>query len=162
MATRTRKSRTTGAMLNRQPRLRGLWELRVVIVIGLASILTSCGAQWHLKRAIAKDPEIVKDMVVRVDTTIITKKVNVSDTIRIKEVDTIQIVKNGVVIDIQRSYDTIMVDVECPPDTVRIIKEVEVPQYIPEKKNKNIGFGVVLGFIFALVLISTILRVLRK
>ena len=162
MATRTRKSRTTGAMLNRQPRLRGLWELRVVIAIGLASILTSCGAQWHLKRAIAKDPEIAKDMVVRVDTTIITKKVNVSDTIRIKEVDTIQIVKNGVVIDIQRSYDTIMVDVECPPDTVRIIKEVEVPQYIPEKKNKNIGFGVVLGFIFALVLISTILRVLRK
>ena len=149
-------------MLNRQSRLRLLWELRVAIVIGLASILTSCGAQWHLKRAIAKDPEIVKDMVVRVDTTIITEKVNVSDTIRIKEVDTIQIVKNGVVIDIQRSYDTIMVDVECPPDTVRIIKEVEVPQYIPEKKNKNIGFGVVLGFIFALVLISTILRVLRK
>ena len=149
-------------MLNRQPRLRGLWELRVVIVIGLASILTSCGAQWHLKRAIAKDPEIVKEKVVRVDTTVITEKVNVSDTIRIKEVDTIQIVKNGVVIDIQRSYDTIMVDVECPPDTIRITKEVEVPQYIPEKKNKNIGFGVVLGFIFALVLISTILRVLRK
>jgi len=162
MATRTRKSRATGAMLNRQPRLRGLWELRVAIVIGLASILTSCGAQWHLKRAIAKDPEIAKQKVVRVDTTVITEKVNVSDTIRIKEVDTIQIVKNGVVIDIQRSYDTIMVDVECPPDTVRIIKEVEVPQYIPEKKNKNIGFGVVLGFIFALVLISTILRVLRK
>ena len=43
-----------------------------------------------------------------------------------------------------------------------IIKEVEVPQYIPEKKTKNIGFGVVLGFIFALVLISTVLRVLRK
>ena len=149
-------------MLNRQPRLRGLWELRVVIVIGLASILTSCGAQWHLKRAIAKDPEIVKEKVVRVDTTVITEKVNVSDTIRIKEVDTIQIVKNGVVIDIQRSYDTIMVDVECPPDTIRITKEVEVPQYIPEKKNKNIGFGVVLGFIFALVLISTVLRVLRK
>lgn len=101
-------------------------------------------------------------MVVRVDTTVITEKVSVSDTIRIKEVDTIQIVKNGVVIDIQRSYDTIMVDVECPPDTIRITKEIEVPQYIPEKKTKNIGFGVVLGFIFALVLISTVLRVLRK
>ena len=149
-------------MLNRQPRLRGLWELRVFIAIVSASILTSCGAQWHLKRAIAKDPEIAKAMVVRVDTTVITEKVSVSDTIRIKEVDTIQIIKNGVVIDIQRSYDTIMVDVECPPDTIRITKEVEVPQYIPEKKNKNIGFGVVLGFIFALVLISTILRVLRK
>ena len=149
-------------MLNRQSRLRGLWQLKATTAAVSLSILTSCGAQWHLKRAIAKDPEIVKDMVVRVDTTVITEKVSVSDTIRIKEVDTIQIVKNGVVIDIQRSYDTIMVDVECPPDTIRITKEVEVPQYIPEKKNKNIGFGVVLGFIFALVLISTVLRVLRK
>lgn len=149
-------------MQHRQPRLRGLWQLKATIAAVSLSILTSCGAQWHLKRAIAKDPEIAKAMVVRVDTTVITEKVSVSDTIRIKEVDTIQIVKNGVVIDIQRSYDTIMVDVECPPDTIRITKEVEVPQYIPEKKNKNIGFGVVLGFIFALVLISTILRVLRK
>ena len=149
-------------MQHRQSRLRGLWQLKATIAAVSLSILTSCGAQWHLKRAIAKDPEIVKDMVVRVDTTVITEKVSVSDTIRIKEVDTIQIVKNGVVIDIQRSYDTIMVDVECPPDTIRITKEVEVPQYIPEKKNKNIGFGVVLGFIFALVLISTVLRVLRK
>lgn len=149
-------------MFNRQSRLRLLWQLKATTAAVSLSILTSCGAQWHLKRAIAKDPEIVKDMVVRVDTTVITEKVSVSDTIRIKEVDTIQIVKNGVIIDIQRSYDTIMVDVECPPDTIRITKEVEVPQYIPEKKNKNIGFGVVLGFIFALVLISTILRVLRK
>ena len=51
---------------------------------------------------------------------------------------------------------------ECNGAPDVIIKEVEVPQYIPEKKTKNIGFGVVLGFIFALVLISTILRVLRK
>ena len=149
-------------MFNRQSRLRLLWQLKATTAAVSLSILTSCGAQWHLKRAIAKDPEIAKVMVVRVDTTVITEKVSVSETIRIKGVDTIQIVKNGVVIDIQRSYDTIMVDVECPPDTIRITKEVEVPQYIPEKKTKNIGFGVVLGFIFALVLISTVLRVLRK
>jgi len=139
-----------------------LWKLKATTAIVSASILTSCGAQWHLNRAIAKDPELAKDKVIRVDTTVITEKVSVSDTILIKEVDTVQIIKNGVVIDIQRSYDTIMVDVECPPDTIRITQEVEVPQYIPEKKTKNIGFGVVLGFIFALVLISTILRLLRK
>jgi len=149
-------------MLNRQSGLRGLWKLKATTAILSASMLVSCGAQWHLKRAIAKDPELAKDKVIRVDTTVITEKVSVSDTIRIKEVDTVQIIKNGVVIDIQRSYDTIMVDVECPPDTIRITQEVEVPQYIAEKKTKNIGFGVVLGFIFALVLISTILRLLRK
>ena len=136
--------------------MRGLW------LISVALLLQSCGAQWHLKRAIAKDPEIVRDITVRVDTVVITKAVELRDTITIKEVDTIQIVKNGVVVDIRRHFDTIEVDVQCPPDTIRITQEVEVPQYIPEKKEKNIGKGALLGFIFALVLVKIVSKVLRK
>ena len=136
--------------------MRGLW------LISVALLLQSCGAQWHLKRAIAKDPEIVRDIIVRVDTVVITKAVELRDTITIKEVDTIQIVKNGVVVDIRRHFDTIEVDVQCPPDTIRITQEVEVPQYIPEKKEKNIGKGALLGFIFALVLVKIVSKVLRK
>ena len=131
-------------------------------LISVALLLQSCGAQWHLKRAIAKDPEIVRDITVRVDTVVITKAVELRDTITIKEVDTIQIVKNGVVVDIRRHFDTIEVDVQCPPDTIRIIQEVEVPQYVPEKKEKNIGKGALLGFIFALVLVKIVSKVLRK
>lgn len=156
MARRVRKPRAA-RLQHREPRgLRGLW------LVGLSLALSSCGAQWHLKRAIAKDPDIVKDKVVRVDTTIITQSVELHDTITIKEVDTVQIVKNGVVVDIQRVHDTILVDVQCPPDTVRITQEVVVPQYIPEKKSKNIGLGAVLGFIFAVVLIGTVLRMLGR
>ena len=136
--------------------MRGLW------LISVALLLQSCGAQWHLKRAIAKDPEIVRDITVRVDTVVITKAVELRDTITIKEVDTIQIVKNGVVVDIRRHFDTIEVDVQCPPDTIRITQEVEVPQYVPEKKEKNIGKGALLGFIFALVLVKIVSKVLRK
>ena len=143
-------------MLDRQSRMRGLW------LISTALLLQSCGAQWHLKRAIAKDPEIVRDITVRVDTVVITKAVELRDTITIKEVDTIQIVKNGVVVDIRRHFDTIEVDVQCPPDTIRITQEVEVPQYVPEKKEKNIGKGALLGFIFALVLVKIVSKVLRK
>ena len=143
-------------MLNRRSRMRGLW------LISVALLLQSCGAQWHLKRAIAKDPEIVRDITVRVDTVVITKAVELRDTITIKEVDTIQIVKNGVVVDIRRHFDTIEVDVQCPPDTIRITQEVEVPQYVPEKKEKNIGKGALLGFIFALVLVKIVSKVLRK
>ena len=143
-------------MLNRRSRMRFLW------LISVALLLQSCGAQWHLKRAIAKDPEIVRDITVRVDTVVITKAVELRDTITIKEVDTIQIVKNGVVVDIRRHFDTIEVDVQCPPDTIRITQEVEVPQYIPEKKEKNIGKGALLGFIFALVLVKIVSKVLRK
>jgi len=139
-----------------RPRMRFVW----VVAIGL--IVQSCGASWHLKRAIAKDPEIVKDIAVRMDTVVITEAVELRDTITIKEVDTIQIVKNGVVVDIRRHFDTIEVDVQCPPDTIRITQEVEVPQYVPEKKEKNIGKGALLGFIFALVLVKIVSKVLRK
>lgn len=90
------------------------------------------------------------------------KSVAIRDTIKIKEVDTIQIVKNGVVVDIRRQYDTIEVDVQCPPDTIRVYQEVEVPTYVPEKKEKNIGKGALLGFIFALVIVKIIGAVLRK
>lgn len=135
--------------------------MRLLWLISVALLLQGCGAQWHLKRAIAKDPEIVKDIVVRMDTVVITESVELRDTITIKEVDTIQIVKNGVVVDIRRHYDTIEVDVQCPPDTIRIVQEVKVPQYIPEKKEKNIGKGVVLGFIFALILVRVLSKFLK-
>ena len=136
-----------------------MWKLGAVVILLTQS---SCSASFHLKRAIAKDPEIVRDITVRVDTVVITKAVELRDTITIKEVDTIQIVRNGVVVDIRRQYDTIEVDVQCPPDTIRITQEVEVPQYVPEKKEKNIGKGALLGFIFALVLVKIVSKVLRK
>ena len=83
------------------------------------------------------------------------------DTIFIKEVDTIQVVKNGVVVDIRRSFDTIEVDVQCPPDTIRILKEVPMVQIVPEKKERNLAIGGVVGFILALVLIRVAGRLIK-
>lgn len=154
---RTVRTNRTTAVQHRQPRgVRFLW------LVSIALLISSCSAKYHLNRAIAKDPSIVLNTTVRVDTTIITKSVAVRDTIKIKEVDTIQIVKNGVVVDIRRQYDTIEVDVQCPPDTIRVYQEVEVPTYVPEKKEKNIGKGALLGFIFALVIVKITGAVLRK
>ena len=124
-------------------------------------MLTSCGASWHLKRAIAKNPALARDTVVRIDTTIISQSVEIRDTIFIKEVDTIQVVKNGVVVDIRRSFDTIEVDVQCPPDTIRVFKEVPMVQIVPKKKERNIALGAVIGFILALVLIRVAGRFIK-
>lgn len=146
-------------MLYRKPRgMRLLWKLSLV---SIALMLTSCGASWHLKRAIAKNPALARDTVVRIDTTIISQSVEMRDTIFIKEVDTIQVVKNGVVVDIRRSFDTIEVDVQCPPDTIRVFKEVPMVQIVPEKKERNIALGGVIGFILALVLIRVAGRFIK-
>jgi len=138
--------------------MRLLWKLSLV---SIALMLTSCGASWHLKRAIAKNPALARDTVVRIDTTIISQSVEMRDTIFIKEVDTIQVVKNGVVVDIRRSFDTIEVDVQCPPDTIRVFKEVPMVQIVPEKKERNIALGGVIGFILALVLIRVAGRFIK-
>ena len=138
--------------------MRLLWELSLV---SIALMLTSCGASWHLKRAIAKNPALARDTVLRIDTTIISRSVEIRDTILIKEVDTIQVVKNGVVVDIRRSFDTIEVDVQCPPDTIRVFKEVPMVQIVPEKKERNIALGGVIGFILALVLIRVAGRFIK-
>ena len=138
--------------------MRLLWKLSLV---SIALMLTSCGASWHLKRAIAKNPALARDTVVRIDTTIISQSVEMRDTIFIKEVDTIQVVKNGVVVDIRRSFDTIEVDVQCPPDTIRILKEVPMVQIVPEKKERNLAIGGVVGFILALVLIRVAGRLIK-
>jgi hypothetical protein len=138
--------------------MRLLWKLKVAAI---ALMLTSCGASWHLKRAIAKNPALAQDTVLRIDTTIISRSVEIRDTIVIKEVDTIQVVKNGVVVDIRRSFDTIEVDVQCPPDTIRVFKEVPMVQIVPEKKERNIALGGVIGFILALVLIRVAGRFIK-
>ena len=135
-----------------------MWKLKLAAI---ALMLTSCGASWHLKRAIAKNPALAQDTVLRIDTTIISRSVEIRDTILIKEVDTIQVVKNGVVVDIRRSFDTIEVDVQCPPDTIRVFKEVPMVQIVPEKKERNIALGGVIGFILALVLIRVAGRFIK-
>ena len=139
----------------KQRRLRFLW------LVTLSLLLSSCGAQWHLKRAIAKDPTIAQDTILRIDTTIITESIELRDTITLLSIDTIRIEKDGVVVHIERRFDTLLVDVECPPDTVRVFKEVPLVQYVPEKKERNLGIGAIIGFILALVLMRIVKQTMK-
>lgn len=111
--------------------------MRVLWVIVISLVLSSCGAQWHLKRAIAKDPEILNQQVVSIDTLVVTEKVAATDTFFLQQHDTIETVKERVKIKVMRSSDTIRVEVECPPDTVRVVKEIPVDQLIYVNKNKG-------------------------
>jgi hypothetical protein len=112
-----------------------MWELikRGAVLIGL--LFWSCGARYHLNRAIAKDPQILDSVALKVDTLVITQKEEVRDTLILQEIDTIRIIKEGIRIDLRRLYDTIEVDVECPADTIRIQKEIRVPQIVYQEKN---------------------------
>lgn len=131
--------------------MRSLWKLGVVVG---ALMLTSCGAQYHLKRAIAKDPAIVQNQAVKLDTVVITEIKAVRDTFVLKTVDTITVTKNAVRVRLKRSYDTIMVDAECLPDTIRIEKEIFVPKVVYQEKTST--FDLVKLILVLLLILSLI------
>jgi len=132
--------------------------LRRVIGAGVITLLfQSCGAKYHLNRAIAKDPTILDSVVLKLDTIVVTQKEEIRDTLILERIDTISLERNGIRIDLRRFYDTIEVDVECPPDTIRISKEIRVPQVVYEEKKfkkKHIWILIISAILYTFALIK--------
>lgn len=113
--------------------------IRVVLLIAAFTMLSGCGSQWHLKRAIAKDPTILADTIVRFDTTIVTDSRTLVDTLVIRDTIMREIVRDGVKVRLQIVRDTIRFDVECPPDTIRVVRDVAVERLIyKERKSEGV------------------------
>lgn len=98
---------------------------RRIWLVPLILLMSSCSAQWHLQRAVKKDPTVLDKKIVYVTDTVITKPVIVRDTVTLSEVDTLEIVKEKFRVKIMRSYDTLVIDGGCESDT--IVKTIEVP-----------------------------------
>ena len=118
--------------------------------------MSSCGASYHLKRAIAKDPTIIADTIVRVDTTIVTNEIRVADTLIVRDTITREIKRGGAVVRVQRIHDTIRVDVVCPPDTVRITKSIPVDRIIYKNETPKRSLFDQMGMILFLILLIAI------
>lgn len=129
-----------------------MWQLikTRAVLIGLLFLLQGCGAKWHLRRAVAKDPTILEQVAVKVDTTIVTEIKAIHDTLVLKQYDTIEIQRNGVRVQINRLYDTIQITAECLPDTIRVTQQLLVPQVVYKKRNSLlINIGLILSIILA-------------
>jgi len=132
--------------------------IRVAVMVTTALMIESCGASWHLKRAIAIDPTIVQTQIVRMDTTIVTPERIVHDTIVTRAVDTIELFRDNVRIQLVRNYDTIAVNVECPSDTIRIVRDVAVSNVCPPEP---FDWSRWLGWVIVALLSIYIIRRLR-
>lgn len=146
--------------------------MRALIIL-ISILLTSCTAEWHIRRAIVKTspqevldmlttkyPEFIKTRVDTIkdttyiihhgyDTTIVTKS---RDTIVLKDIK------------ILRNYDTIRVLQDTRIDT--IVKTITIPKYIvTEKIDNSKVLTKLLLILFALIililLVFTILKQLR-
>ena len=99
--------------------------MKWVVKLTLLLFLTSCSAQWHLKKAVQKDPLIlVKDTLVVKDTVVVPPVV-ITDTVTTKQHDTILIKKDRLTVKILKVHDTLIIDAKCDSDT--IVRTIEVP-----------------------------------
>jgi len=97
------------------------WLGRLTLLL----LLTSCSAQWHLKKAVLKDPTILEKDTLVVTDTVVSPPVAITDTVTLKQHDTITLVKDRLKVKIVKVNDTITIDAICDSDT--IISVVEVP-----------------------------------
>ena len=124
------------------------------------ALLSSCSAQWHLKRAVKKDPTLLKTDTIAIVDTIVTPPVTLTDTVTTRTQDTIVIQKDKLKVKVVRSYDTIMVDAICESDTIIQVVEVPVPSIV--MKDSDRWYNKVYKFSFyALLMLLLLLWYLR-
>jgi hypothetical protein len=126
-------------------------------LVGLITIvlLSSCSAQWHLKRAVKKDPTLLKTDTIAIVDTVVTPPVTLTDTVITRTQDTVVVQKDKLKVQVVRSYDTIMVDAVCESDTIVQIVEVPVPSVV--MKDSDRWYNKVYKFSFYVLLILLLL-----
>lgn len=109
------------------------WITVVLSSLLFVLVTSGCSAQWHIKRAVYKDPSVLQNREIRIDTVIFTKPEIARDTFVMLQFDTINDTINGIKYQLIRQVDTFNIEIECPADTIRIdvIKRVPQVKYIP-------------------------------
>ena len=102
--------------------------------IAIALLLTSCSANWHIKRAVKKNPGILTHVTIFV-TIIIKEEKVLHDTFVTTEYDTITMEDSFVYTQVIREKDIIKVYTKCKADTVRITKTL--PPQVEYIENRN-------------------------
>lgn len=127
-------------------------------------LFASCSANWHLNRAIKKDPSLLKggDTVLIHDTVVTTKERVLYDSFFTTCYDTVTIEDSFVYTRVIRKDNIIKVYTKCKSDTVRIT--TKIPFQLPPQvvKNKMTDIQTVLWSVAVLLLLLIIIRFVTK
>jgi hypothetical protein len=121
-------------------------------------LLTSCSATWHLKRAIKKDPSLLKgvDTVLVHDTQFVTEEHVLTDSFFTTCYDTVIVEDSIIYTKVIRRDNVIKVYTKCKSDTVRITTKIPF-KLPPTVTYKNDPFwkslAVALGTLLLLIII---------
>ena len=127
--------------------------MRYLLVILL---LSSCSAQWHIKRACKKQPSLCAP-----DTLTITDTIKVNDSLYFekvvvtKEIDTITIDTGGIRVKIIRDKDIIRTIVTQEPKTIIRTKTITTkPRIVYKDEEYPWWLVIVAGLLFILLIVK--------
>jgi len=121
---------------------------------------TGCSSQWHLKKAIQKNPSLITTSTHIIDTLFVRDSVTITDTFTTEKVDTITIEKDGVKTIVYRNHDIIRIKTIVKADTIRFTKTIQLPPTIQYKE--RIKVPQVVGVGLALLLFGLLLFLLAR
>jgi hypothetical protein len=102
--------------------------------LSLILLLSSCSAQWHLKKAVSKDPTILERDTLVVTDTVVSPPVAITDTVTLRQHDTITVVKDRLKVQLVKVNDTVIIDAVCDSDTIVTIVEVPYEKVVYVEK----------------------------
>lgn len=123
-------------------------------------LLIGCSPEWHIQKAIRKNPELLKQATMIVTDTVVTDPIVVRDTVITSQVDTIEIVKDKFRVKIMRSYDTLTIDGGCDSDTIVRTIQVPIERVVYKEEHKIFRWSFYLWVVVALV--AFVYALLRK
>lgn len=131
--------------------------LKMIIVVMLFS---SCSANYHLRKAIAKDPSILESKTITLIDTVYTQPIVKRDTFELVNWDTLRVDTGKVHYEIIRDTirKKIYVNVDVPTDTIYVTREITLP---PQVKYKKRSYPIVF-FILLLALCIAINYYIRR
>jgi hypothetical protein len=101
---------------------------KVAKLVLVLFLFTGCSADYHLKQAIKKNPDIITTKVLKhIDTLIVRDSFAITDTFYTKKIDTLTIEKDGVKTIVYRNHDVIKVKTIVKGDTIKVRQTIYQP-----------------------------------
>ena len=90
--------------------------VRLITSLILIGLISSCSAEWHMRKAIQKDPDIIDTRIVYKFDTLWTNSVRLRDSVSIDFKDSIVITNDTITIKLTRiAKNKLRVDAEVKP-----------------------------------------------
>ena len=126
----------------------------------LIILLSSCSAEWHLKKAIKKDPEIVSNILIYKYDTLWTNSIRLKDSVSIDFRDSVLITNDTIVIKLKKTANNnINVDAKVVPYPIyRKVTQYKTVIKQKEKKFESFFWQIVL----ATIVVLGSLRIINK